>query len=66
MILTFFVKLEAKNFFFECSCKVKIVAKVMAQRMKSIFPKLVHNGQSGSIPRRNISENLHSILGITD
>ena len=39
----------------------KIASKVIAERMKSLLPKLIHN-QSGYIPGRNISENIRSIL----
>jgi len=43
----------------------KIASKVIAERMKSLLPKLIHN-QSGYIPGRNISENIRSILDIMD
>ena len=44
----------------------KIASKVIAERMKSLLPKLTHYDQSGYIPGRNISENIHSILDIMD
>ena len=42
----------------------KIASKVIAERMKSLLPKLIHYNPSGYIPGRNISENIHSILDI--
>ena len=44
----------------------KIASKVIAERMKSLLPKLIHYNPSGYIPGRNISENIHSILDIMD
>ena len=44
----------------------KIASKVIAERMKSLLPKLIHYNQSGYIPARNISENIRSILEIMD
>jgi len=44
----------------------KITSKVIAERMKSLLPKLIHYNQSGYIPGRNISENIRLILGIMD
>ena len=44
----------------------KIASKVIAERKKSLLPKLIHYNQSGYIPGRNISENIPSILDIMD
>ena len=44
----------------------KIASKVIAERMKSLLPKLIHYNQSGYIPGRNISENIRSILDRMD
>jgi len=44
----------------------KIASKVIADRMKSLLPKLIHYNQSGYIPGRNISENIRSIRDIMD
>ena len=44
----------------------KIASKVIAERMKSVLPNLVHNNQTGYIPGRNISENIRSILDIME
>ena len=44
----------------------KIASKVIAKRMKSLLPKLIHYNQSGYIPGRNISENIRSVLDIMD
>ena len=44
----------------------KIASKVIAERMKSLLPKLIHYNQSGYIPGRNINENIRSILDIMD
>ena len=44
----------------------KIASKAIAERMKRILPKIIHNNQSGYIPGRNIAENIRSILDIMD
>ena len=44
----------------------KTVSKVVAEIMKSLLPKLLHYYQSGYISGRNISENIRSILDVTD
>ena len=44
----------------------KRASKVIAERMKSLLPKLIHYNQSEYIPSRNISENIHSILDVMD
>ena len=44
----------------------KIASKVIAERMKRLLPGLINHNQSGYIPGRNISENIHSILDITE
>ena len=44
----------------------KIASKVIAERMKSLLPKLIHYNQSGSILGRNINENIRSILDVMD
>ena len=44
----------------------KIPSKVIAERMKSLLPGLIHYNQSGYIPGRNISENIRSILDIME
>ena len=44
----------------------KIASKVIAERMKSLLPKLIHYNQSEYIPSRNISENIQSILDVMD
>ena len=44
----------------------KIASKVIAERMKSLLPKLIQYNQSGYIPGRNISENIRLILDIMD
>ena len=44
----------------------KIASKIIAERMRSLLPKLIHYNQSGYIPGRNISENIRSVLDIMD
>ena len=44
----------------------KIASKVIAERMKRLLPEVICNNQSGYIPGRNISENIHSILHIME
>ena len=36
----------------------KIASKLIAERMRSLLPKLIHYNQSGYIPGKNISENI--------
>jgi len=44
----------------------KIASKVIAERVKSLLPTVVHYNQSGYIPGRNISDNIRSTLDIID
>jgi len=43
-----------------------LIQKVIAERMKSLLPKLIHYNQSGYTPGRNINENKRSILDVMD
>ena len=41
-------------------------SKAVAEIVKSLLPKLLHYNQSGYIPGSKISENIRSILDVTD
>lgn len=45
---------------------ITIASKVIAEKMKSLLPKLIHYNQSGYTPGRNINENIRSSFDIMD
>ena len=44
----------------------KIASKVIAERMKRLLPKVIHNNQTVYIPGRRTGENIHLIFDIMD
>ena len=44
----------------------KLVAKCIAERIKSFLPKLIHNDQTGFLKGRFIGENINRILSLMD
>lgn len=44
----------------------KIIAKVIATRIKNVLPKLIHHDQTGFLSGRYIGENINRILNIID
>ena len=44
----------------------KIIAKVMANRLKRILDEIIHNDQTGFLKGRNIGCNVRSIIDLVD
>jgi hypothetical protein len=44
----------------------KIVAKIFAERMKSVLPTIIHPDQTGFVPHRNINENIMTFLEVQE
>ena len=44
----------------------KIIAKVIATRIKKVLPKIIHRDQTGFLSERYIGENINRLLNIID
>ena len=48
------------------NCDYKIYAKILAIRLNTVLPKLIHPMQTGFINNRNIAENIFSLIKVID
>ena len=48
------------------NCDYKIHAKILAIRLNTVLPKLIHPMQTGFINNRNIAENIFSLIKVID
>ena len=44
----------------------KIATKTIANRLKKVLPKLIHDSQTGFLKARNINENIRTIFEVLD